>query len=275
MTLLVLALGLSLSAADAHNPLPALLPTSPPPAFDSLWVIDHPQDDSPVADPLPRVLVGRGQSAELAAPNLRRDGDRHSNKTRIEGDWAAITSRSTIRDPDLIRDDPVGRGHAWSSDESLRVPIGDTLFLYSSAEVASDNAWQRQPRWLGRTGFGIKLKPWLLNEVQLRGGPGVSYDESNRDASGSAERSELFLEVTTKVPLPVLGLCNLEYTGSALTAIAATERERLNSNVRFAKPLADGWSELQFGAKWWSEDAATATPWIDRAQLYLGLQLKR
>jgi hypothetical protein len=272
MTLLALALGVCLPSADAANPLPGILPTNPPPTFDSLWVIDHPQDLSPVADPLPRVFVSRRAASHSAEPDLRLEGDRRTHRTRLASDWAAMTSRSTIRDPDLIRDDPVGRGHAWSTDESLRVPLGDTLFLYSSAEVASDSAWQRQPRWLGRTGFGVKLKPWLLNEVQLRGGPGVRYDETDRD---SAERSELFIEVTTKVPLPVLGLCSLEYTGSALTAVTATERERLNSNVRFAKPLADGWSELQFGARWWSEDAAIATPWVDRAQLYLGLQLRR
>jgi len=271
MTLLALALGLCFPSADAANPLPGILPSLPLPNYDSMWVIDRPKDHSPVADPLPRVLVSRGPGAELNEPYLLREGDRRSHRTRVASDWAAITSRLTIRDPDLIRDDPVGRGHAWSTDESLRVPLGDSVFLYSSAEVASDNAWQRLPRWLGRTGFGVKLKPWLLNEVQLRGGPGVRYDETE----AAAERSELFVEVSTKVPLPVLGLVNLEYTGSALTALSPSERERLNSNVRFAKSLADGWSELQFGARWWSDDAPTATPWVDRAQLYLGVQLKR
>ena len=115
----------------------------------------------------------------------------------------------------------------------------------------------------------------IAEVVQLRGGPAMRYEDPDRPTPGSTNRnSEMMVEVTTKLPLPVLGAINFEYTGSAVPPITAAERERFKQNLKFALPFSDS-SQFHVGARWWTEEQTTTTPFVDRAQLYLGVQLKR
>src|SRR5262245_51710744 len=266
-----LALWFLANSPDQVNPLPALLP-------DPLTMSADRWMPGP-NDPLPQVLNSLHAPASVPGESflsadilsdLRRDGDNRKKKHRLVADWAAISGELSLRDPDLVRDDPLRRGQAWATDESVRVPLSDTVFVFGSLDAGNDSVEQRQLRYLTKTGVGVKLRPWLLDEVQLRGGPAKRFAESDR-----TDRNELFVEVTTKLPLPLLGPINVEYSGFAVPAVTHVEGDRLNQNLKFILPMSAGKSEFQFGARWWSTDVPSPTPLVDRTSLFLGLQLRR
>lgn len=276
MEALSLALWLTApSPVDAYRPLPAILPftTSIESPTESAPI---PVTDSPVSDVLPTVRFHETSvNPAVEHTGMTWAGDRHFRKNRIETDYAAISGKLTIRDPALARNDPAGVGSKWATEETLKMPVGETLFVFSSVDAECESVEQQRLRWLGRTGVGIKFQPWLLREVQLRGGPGMRYDDADQVARGTTpERSELFVEVTTKLPLPVLGMVNVEYSSTAIAAATTAEREQVRQNLRFALPLSDGYSQFHVGARLRSADTPSPTTWGDRAQLYLGLQLK-
>lgn len=204
---------------------------------------------------------------------LRLEGDKHVVKSTADGDWGALNSKVALHEGD----DPLDptRRRAWETDETLKMPVAGPLFLFGQLGASSPSVEQQQHKWLGRTGVGLKLKPWFLEEVQVRGGPVLRYDDTSKLKTGqSPERSEVFLEAVTKVPLPVIGPLNVEYSGFAVPAVTPADRHQINQDVRLAKPLSGG-SEFHLGAKYRWEDTPSPTPWLDRMQVYVGLQLKR
>lgn len=272
MEALSIALWLDL-AAKAPGPLPAVLPEKPPARPVLHW--PDANEPKPVAEEKSFSFLDFRATPRSVQPYdpvaYKVDGDKYKRKVRLDAAWVSVGGELTFRDPDLVRRDPTQQGASWATDETLNVPVSDGIFVFGAVDAASESVDKQRLRWLGRTGVGVKLRPWLLNEVQLRGGPGMQYD----DSASVPERSQMFVEVTTKLPLPVLGLINVEYTGVALPSIVATERDRLNQNLKFAVPLSDVGSQFHFGARLNSEDGIPSTPWVDRAQLYFGLQLKR
>ncbi|MBX7104342.1 MAG: hypothetical protein K1X57_09675 [Gemmataceae bacterium] len=262
---------------DVERPLPAILPRDASAAVSPLEVVVAPESAGSglSLDIQPRVFVARGNAGD-GELSMRRDGDRQQARTRVGTDWAAVTGQLSIRDPDFVRNDPLRRGPGWATDETVQVPLSDMLFVFGAVDAESKSVEQQQHKWATKTGVGMKFRPWLLDEVvQLRTGPAVRYEDPDHPTrSATPERSELFLEVSTKLPLPVVGPINLNYTGAAIPPVTTNERERIKQDVRFAMPLSQA-SQFHFGAKWWSEDQPTPTPFIDRAQLYLGVQIKR
>jgi hypothetical protein len=264
---------------DVDRPLPAILPRDASAAVSPLDFVG-PRETATSGlslDVKPRVFVATSSSGDAdAGLNLRRDGDRQRARTRTGTDWAAVTGQLSIRDPEVVRNDPLQRGPSWATDETVQVPLSDMLFVFGTVDAESKSIEQQQHRWSTKTGVGMKFRPWLLDEVvQLRTGPAMRYEDPDHPTrSATPERSELFLEVSTKLPLPVVGPINLNYTGAAIPPVTTSERERIKQDVRFAMPLSQQ-SQFHFGAKWWSEDQPTPTPFIDRAQLYLGVQIKR
>lgn len=266
-----LALWMMTSATPAvNNPLPAILPAQPQ---EHLWSGFDDKFESPVAQPLPTVRVESGENFLIdpdLMTDLKRDGDKRRKKVNLATDIGAVRGELSIRDPDLVRNDPMQRGTSWATDETVKVPLSDSLFVFGSVDAANDSVEQRQLRYLTKTGVGVKLKPWLVNEVQLKGGPAKRFDEIER-----TDRNEMFAELTTKLPVPWLGPVDIEYSGFAVPAVTLAERSRFNQNLKFILPLSGGSSEFQVGARWWSIDAANTTPWVDRTHVFLGLQLRR
>lgn len=272
---LAFALWLAEPATDDLNPLPALLPhvtAQSQPAS----LLDVDANSALMVEWTPRLRITPTQSvADDELSGLNQIGDKRKTKTRLNSDWASVSGQMTIRDPDWVRDDPLQRGQSWATDETLKVALNDALFVFGAIDAESRSVAQQHLKWFGKTGFGFKLRPWLLDEVMFRGGPGLRYDDEQHLRQGVApERPELFVEVSTKLPVPLLGPINVEYTGTAIAALTATEQDRIKQNLRFALPLSDT-SQFHVGAKWRNDDAASVTPFIDRAQLYLGVQLKR
>lgn len=267
-----LALWLMTASPDGSNPLPAVLPDVPECVAEQWLPSNEPQSASisnSVALPNAHARAESFLDPDLF-PELKRDGDKRRKRHRLDSDWAAVSGELSVRDPDLVRDDPIRRGHSWATDETVKMPLNDSVFVFGSVDAANDSVEQRQLRYLTKTGVGIKFRPWLVDELQFRGGPVKRYDETDR-----TDRSEVFVEVTTKVPLPLLGRVNVEYSGFAVPPVTATDHERLNQNLKFILPMSGGASEFQFGARWWSTDVANTTPLVDRTHLFLGLQLRR
>lgn len=213
-----------------------------------------------------------GKSREPSTiPNLGQDGLKRVASAKTATDWADLSSKVKLRqrDPNL---DP-GVANAWETDESVKLPVAGSLFVFGQLGASTPAVEQRQYKWLGKTGVGMKLKPWLLQEVQVRGGPAVRYDDTEKLSPGqSPERSELFLEAVTKLPLPGLGPVNVEYTSYAVPAPTSADRNCVNQDVKVALPFTGG-GQFHVGAsyKW---ETASATPWMDRMGVYLGVQSK-
>lgn len=192
--------------------------------------------------------------------------------------WASLSCRQTAIDPRTFHDDPIPRDSTWASGESVKVPVYGDVFVFGSVDAGSESVEEQHLRWAGKTGVGLKVDPWILEPLQVRGGRTVAYDDADRAPHSTTpvpERSEFFIDVSTKLPVPVLGRpVNFEYNGTTPPPATTTERPRLNQDVRLALPLADGQSKLSVGARLPREDTPTQTPWMDRAQLYLGIELK-
>jgi hypothetical protein len=215
----------------------------------------------------------RLETAQPVSDPLQLDGLRRIAKAQADGGWGSVTSKVTLRDRDRLLDPSLR--NTWETDESLRMPVAGPLFLFGQLGASSPSVEQQQLKWLGKTGVGVKIKPWLMQEVQVRGGPAVRYDDTGSLSRGqSPERSELFLEAATKVPLPVVGPLNVEYTSYAVPAATSADRNQINQDVKLAMPLSSG-GQFHVGAKYKWENASASTPWLDRMQVYMGLELKR
>jgi len=133
-----LALWLLANSPEQVNPLPALLPDPTIMSVDR-WM-------SGLNDPLPQVLNSLHSPASFHGESflngdvlaeLRRDGDNRKKRHRLVADWAAISGELSVRDPDLVRDDPLRRGQSWATDESVRVPLSDTVFVFGSLDAGA------------------------------------------------------------------------------------------------------------------------------------------
>jgi hypothetical protein len=238
-------------SSDPFAPLPALCGTT-------------------IATP-PSLFDRANKSADaLAAPALRPDGPHQVATGNLAADWANLSGKVKLRERD-VNLDPSAR-NTWETDETVKLPVGGSVFVFNQVTGSTPAVEQQQYKWLGKTGVGVKLKPWLFQEVQLRTGPAVRYDDTGTLSKGqSPERSELFLEAVTKVPLPVVGPVNVEYSSFAVPAATSADRNQINQDFKVALPIGGG--QFHVGAKYkW--EAASATPWMDRMQLYLGVQNK-
>src|SRR5262249_61197043 len=71
--------------------------------------------------------------------------------------------------------------------------------------------------------------------------------------------------------MPLVGPLELEYTGSAIPAVTRSDTDQFKQELRLALPLK-GDNEVEFGARYrWD---TSPTPWVDRAQLFLGVKLR-
>jgi hypothetical protein len=213
-----------------------------------------------------------GRSVGPAGPQgLKLDGVKRVADASTATEWADLSSKVKLRERD-IQLDPTVRS-AWETDETVKLPVAGSLFVFGQMGASTPAVEQGQYKWLGKTGVGLKVKPWLMQEVQIRCGPAVRYDDTEKLSPGqSPERSELFLEAATKVPVPVIGALNVEYTGNTVPPATPTDRNAVNQDLKLALPI-NGSGQFHVGAtyKW---ETASATPWMDRMQVYMGFQNK-
>jgi hypothetical protein len=162
----------------------------------------------------------------------------------------------------------------WSTEESLKVPLFmKPLFAYGQVGASSDAADAQAVKVTSKTGIGVKFEPLAKTEVQLRSATTMTYGDSEtfRTVYGPAT-SQFALELLAKCPL--VGPLRMEYIGTALPARTIAEHDQVKQDLRVALPLGDTGS-IHVGARYRWENTLTPTPWMDRAELYLGVTLKR
>jgi hypothetical protein len=215
-----------------------------------------------------------GNREPRAPRTLSYDSTKTVEKTQAGGSWIALSSTMELAkfERDLALLEPAKSG-SWATDESLKVSVAGPLYFFGQFGLSSSEI-EQHPQWKGKYGVGVKLKPRLLKELQVRGGPTMRSDDTGQWVRGpSGELTELFVEASTQLGVPGLGPINLEYT--SVTESASTgERNLLNQDFRLARPLPRG-GQVHVGAKYRWDEAPAETPWVDRMQVYMGIELKR
>ncbi|HMC65256.1 MAG TPA: hypothetical protein VKI65_09990 [Gemmataceae bacterium] len=191
-------------------------------------------------------------------------------RNKTEGWWGTWSTQVVLRDLENDWDAPVSGGR-WHTDEAMRLELPGPLFAFTQLGVGCDSLVTQQVTLVGRTGLGWKCSPWAGSELLLRGGPVVVCSDPLRPELVQ-EHSEVQLEVQYHCPLP--GPLRLEYQGAAIPGLTATQRARLNQDLRFAVPLGSA-GQLRLGAKHSWQDVATPLPWTSGMELYVGLSLGR
>ncbi|HKB00806.1 MAG TPA: hypothetical protein VKD90_01240 [Gemmataceae bacterium] len=269
----------------AEPPADAVRGEDPPDFFSALGLPPRPSPDLWGAlDDHSRTSREERRAAELTRP-IHLFGDRA--ESGIQPGWTIDPGRwryqqETVgglyrRKTKLELPDPqeVGTpyvGHDWKAQEKLHVPVpipvplAEQLFVYGQFDGSGDALKQQQTALSGKTGFGAKWSLIAGSEVQLRYATLFKY----ADVDGPS-RAQPAVEVMARLPL--VGPLELEYTGTAIPAVARTDTDQFKQELRFAYPLR-GDNELEFGARYRWDYTQNTTPWQDRAELFLGLKLR-
>lgn len=207
----------------------------------------------------------------FAALGLRADGVRLRYGQKAEVDQFQWNAKAVLADPNIGQVMP-GLGRAWQMEESLRLPVFGPLFWVGHVESRSDSAEAQLYRVETKAGFGAQVPFLPGGEVQFRGGQRhTNTDPDSLSVVPGPNQTRLVVEVLARCRLA--GPMQLEYTGSALSALTPTGRDLYKQDVRVALPFSDS-GQFHIGAKYrWENDPAQTTLG-DRMQLYLGLQLK-
>src|SRR5206468_1691281 len=73
---------------------------------------------------------------------LRPDGVQRVANAKAGGEWGALTSKVALRERDDLLDP--SRRNTWETDESLRMPVAGSLFLFGQVGASSPSVEQQQ-----------------------------------------------------------------------------------------------------------------------------------
>lgn len=214
----------------------------------------------------PRVLDGRPLFFEDDRPAQPEGGlQQHQQTMQIFG--ANLTTQVTVNRDRQRWEEPAMPYQPWRTEESLQMEVLGPFFAFGQFGAAPDTNPSRELRVSSRGGLGCKMELAPGAELQLRGGPVMTF----RERMGG-EEAQWLLEVQAKYALPLrLGL---EYQGAAMPALNPAARDSVTQDVRLAMPLSD-YGQFRVGARHQWENAPTYEPWGQGMQLYLGVELKR
>jgi hypothetical protein len=224
--------------------------------FRSLLSEDRPQ---PSLGALPGMTIDPGRwrfQQEMGGELFKR-------KTKIE-----LPDPRDVSTPYLARD--------WKAQEKLQIPVpvpvptAEQLFVYGQLDGSGDSLNNQQTALYGKTGVGVKWSLLAGSELQVRYATHFSYADE-LSVGWLQGRAQPAVEVMARVPL--IGPLEVEYTGSARPAVSRADTDQFRQELRFAYPMR-GDSEFEFGARYRWEYSQTTTPWVDRAQLFLGLKFR-
>jgi hypothetical protein len=219
---------------------------------------------------LERMGDDRSHTQAGSAPGLVVDPGRWRYKLETTGDFYRRTSKLEVPDPQEVWS-PYG-ARDWKAQEKVQIPVpvsiplAEQLFVYGQFDGKGDALVRQQTSLTSKSGVGVKWALIAGSELQVRYATLTSFDAT------SPSRVQPALEVLAKLPL--VGPLSLEYTGSAIPALARTDTDQFKQELRFAYPLK-GDNELEFGARYrWDVMAVTPTPWLDRAELFFGIKFR-
>jgi hypothetical protein len=270
------------------EPLAPLDKLVPPTSAGLAWMTDPglfaPAEEKPhfsvgeLGDVMDR--QGTGLFAGAGKKGLYQDPDHW----RFRGDLSDSFYRRTLK-VDVPNPGEVARpfsGRNWNTEDRFQIPVpiplpvAERLFVFGQVLGSGDALDNRTTTLSGKTGVGVKWSPLGATEVQLRYGTWLNYADVY-GATRFQERPQPAIEVLAKMPL--IGAWHLDYTGSALPAVQTTVRDQFKQELRLAVPLNGGDNEFEFGARyrWEVQPTPTAapTPWVDRAELFMGLKFRR
>jgi hypothetical protein len=182
-----------------------------------------------------------------------------------------LYSKAKIDMPDGNSADPYAKRN-WRAEETLRMslPMWEPAFVFGHFNTRADSFQYRELNAVAKTGVGVRWVPMPKSEVLVRGGPMVSYLDTN--TSRIQEQNHFAVEVLAFVPL--WGPFSLEYTGGAFAATMPNTQNLINQDFRIAMPLSNN-SEFYFGASQRFDSSMSQVLWTERRQLYIGIELKR
>lgn len=227
------------------------------------------------ADPFLQILdrmsdaQDRPRPNSTVAPGLIVDPGRWSYKQVTSGDFFRRTSKLEVPDPQEAWV-PYGVRN-WKAQEKVQIPVpigiplAEQLFVYGQFDGSGDPLTHQQTSLSSKSGVGVKWALLAGSELQVRYATLTSYDLT------TPSRVQPAVEVLAKLPL--VGPLQLEYTGSAIPAITRLDPDSLKQELRLAYPLS-GDNEVEFGARYRWDVTGTPTPWVDRAQLFLGVKFR-
>ena len=233
----------------------------PPPLQQKpLW--DLYRDTAPArpGEDFSALLLHASRNTTDTAPRAASGRLNLSGESSIEN--ALLKSKIDLPDVRELRELPF-LSRDWTAQQTvnLSLPAVESVFLYGNFDSKGDTYNSQQVKVKGKTGVGWKWTPFGGSELQVRTGPIVSFQE----------RSQLSVELQAKVAL--FGPLQLQYSGEALPAIVQTDRHTFLQDLKLAVPLGVN-HEFHVGAKYRWEDSLSSTPWMDRAQLYMGLKFQ-
>jgi hypothetical protein len=198
-------------------------------------------------------------------------GQPRTRQERWNGPLGTITSQLLLRDPTIVRAQPVA-GDEWRADESWQCNVAGPVYVFGQWGTGCDPVIAQQLKMNGRSGMGWKLPSLVPGaEVQLRGGPALAVTDPLR-AEPAKSHPELFFEVQARYALP--WKIGLEYQGSATPSFNPLEHDRINQDLHLALPLGRA-GNFRLGAKHQWENVVQPKPLLDGMQLYLGFELGR
>lgn len=224
---------------------------------ERLWpspTLNHPTFDRPAY--WPEDEAGLEQEDEV---------QQHSRTTQVFN--ARLTSQVTVNRDRRRWEEPPLPYQPWRTEENVQLPVLGPFYAFGQFGAAPDVNPSRELRVSSRGGLGCRMEPLPGAELQLRGGPVMTF----RERAGG-EEAQWLLEVQARYALPLsLGL---EYQGSAMPALNPAARDRVTQDVRLAVSLSD-FGQFRVGARHQWENAPDYRPWDAGMQLYLGFELKR
>jgi hypothetical protein len=254
------------SKSDEFTPdwLSSAPPRRPP------WDLFHQEFPSRPGEDFTDILFRVSRNPSDDALSNWRGRYQMTHQSNIE--YARLQAKLDMPDLRELRDVPY-LGRDWKTEHSLNLPVPsvESVFVFGNFDSTGDAYINQQVKMKGKTGLGWKWSPFSGGEMQLRTGPVVNYADVYNPVRPQ-ERSQLSVELQAKINL--LGPLQLQYSSEALPAFAPSDRHTVLQDLKIALPFGTN-REFQFGAKYKWEDTLAPTPWMDRAQLYMGLKFER
>jgi hypothetical protein len=255
------------AAANGEELLPDWLPAVP--RTKPVWDLFHDQPASRPGEDFTDILLRVSRSPSDADQSYLRGRLQMTQQSSIE--YARLQAKLDMPDMRELRDVPY-LSRDWKAEHSVNLPVPnvESVFVFGNFDSTGDAYINQQVKMKGRTGFGWKWSPFNGGEMQLRTGPVVNYADVYNPVK-STEKSQLSVELQAKLAL--FGPLQLQYSSEALPAFSPVDRHTILQDLKIALPFGTN-REFQFGAKYKWEDLSQ-TPWMDRAQLYMGLKFER
>jgi hypothetical protein len=203
---------------------------------------------------------------ELFRPEwLPGEGARRKLGSKVDGSLGSLTTQVVLTEPEVAREWPVPDA-GWHSDHAWKLDVFGPLSMFGQLGTVLTTVTAEELKLTGRTGLAYKL-PVPALDVQLRGGPSLSCTDPQRPERTQAH-AEMLVELVARWPLG--NGVGLEFQTTAVPALATTDRDRVNHDLRLALPLGR-LGQLKVGAKHRWEIESAVRSWTDGTEFYVSL----